>query len=401
MKRPGVTLLLAAALLAPQGGGASEKQDLDTLRGRIEQLRRDATRTQDSRAEAADQLKESEQAISATNRRLRETGQRLVKVRAELGALEAERRRLDGEIDAQRETAARLLHERYVSGERDALRVLLSGEDPARAARELHYFGYIARAQGEVIRTMRSQAEHLKSLADRTKAKSAELAALEESERAERGRLQSERKAHLGLVERLSAQLRSQQREIATLERNERRLTEVVERIARQLREKAERETRQRAAREAPKRDAVRSAKIPESAENAGVSSFSGGKLGLPVRGEIVGRFGAARAEGGPSWKGIFIRSAVGQEVRAAAAGRVVFADWMRGFGNLLILDHGQGYLSIYGNNESLLKQPGQAVKAGEAVATVGATGGVEQPGLYFEVRHQGRAVDPLTWLGR
>lgn len=391
-----LTLALAAPLIAV----GNDKQDLDSLRGRIEQLRRDASKTEGSRAEAADQLKDAEQAISATNRRLRETGQKLIKVRAELAALETERRKLEGEIDAHRDQVSRLLHERYVSGERDVARVLLSGEEPGKVARDLHYFGYLARAQGEVIRTMRTQAENLRSLAERTKGKSAELAALEAAERTERDRLQSERKSHRTLVDRLSAQLRGQQREIATLERNERRLAEVVERIARQLREKAEKD-RQKAARDAQKRDAVRSAKIPEATENAGVSSFGGGKLGLPVRGEIVGRFGAPRAEGGPSWKGIFIRSAVGQEVRAAAAGRVVFADWMRGFGNLLILDHGQGYLSIYGNNESLLKQPGQAVRAGESVATVGATGGVEQPGLYFEVRHQGRAVDPLIWLGR
>ena len=102
--------------------------------------------------------------------------------------------------------------------------------------------------------------------------------------------------------------------------------------------------------------------------------------------------------EGGGTSKGVFIRSAEGQPVRSVAAGRVVFADWMRGFGNLLILDHGETYLSVYGNNEALLKQPGDTVSAGEPIATVGSTGGSPETGLYFELRHLGKAFDPLRW---
>ena len=117
------------------------------------------------------------------------------------------------------------------------------------------------------------------------------------------------------------------------------------------------------------------------------------------MRGELASRFGNRRPEGGPSWKGLFIRSPSGQEVRAVAQGRVVFAEWMRGFGNLLILDHGDGYLSVYGNNEAVLKQVGDAVRAGEPVATTGASGGSAESGLYFETRHEGRPFDPLKWV--
>ena len=123
------------------------------------------------------------------------------------------------------------------------------------------------------------------------------------------------------------------------------------------------------------------------------------GQLRLPVRGELVGRYGAQRSEGTASAKGVFIRAPGGESVRAVATGRVVYVDWMRGFGNLLIVDHGDAYLSIYGNNESLLKQPGDAVTLGEAVATVGQSGGNEETGLYFELRHLGRPFDPLSWV--
>ena len=117
------------------------------------------------------------------------------------------------------------------------------------------------------------------------------------------------------------------------------------------------------------------------------------------MRGELTGRFGAPRIDGGPDFKGLFIRAPEGEPVRAVAAGRVVFADWMRGFGNLLIVDHGEGYMSIYADNETLLKQTGDRVDAGEVIATVGSTGGNEKSGLYFELRHLGKAFDPLRWV--
>jgi septal ring factor EnvC (AmiA/AmiB activator) len=123
------------------------------------------------------------------------------------------------------------------------------------------------------------------------------------------------------------------------------------------------------------------------------------GLLKLPVRGELMNRFGAPREEGGLSWKGLFIRAAEGAEVKVVAAGRVVFAEWLRGFGNLLIVDHGQGYMSLYSNNESLYKQPGEGVKAGDVIAAAGNSGGQADTGVYFELRHQGRPINPMAWV--
>jgi septal ring factor EnvC (AmiA/AmiB activator) len=123
------------------------------------------------------------------------------------------------------------------------------------------------------------------------------------------------------------------------------------------------------------------------------------GKLRLPVLGELIGRFGAPRGAAGTEAKGVFIRAPEGQPVRAVAGGQVVYADWMRGFGNLLIVDHGEAYLSIYANNDALLKQLGDLVAPGETLATTGASGGNEETGLYFELRHLGKAFDPLRWV--
>ena len=137
-------------------------------------------------------------------------------------------------------------------------------------------------------------------------------------------------------------------------------------------------------------------------ATQAGETQFGSlrGKLQMPIKGELFASFGARRADG-PSWKGLFIKAPEGAEVRAAAAGEVLFADWMRGFGNLLIVDHGGQYMTIYGNNQSVLKRPGDKVKAGDIIAAAGNSGGNEHSGLYFELRYQGRALDPLAWINR
>jgi septal ring factor EnvC (AmiA/AmiB activator) len=123
------------------------------------------------------------------------------------------------------------------------------------------------------------------------------------------------------------------------------------------------------------------------------------GQIGFPVRGELVGRFGAQRAQGGTRWRGVFIRARGGDDVVAVAAGEVVFSDWLRGYGNLIILDHGDDYLTIYGNNDALFKTVGERVGGGVPIASVGASGSGQESGLYFEIRHKGEPVDPMLWI--
>ena len=142
-----------------------------------------------------------------------------------------------------------------------------------------------------------------------------------------------------------------------------------------------------------------RNERVPEPQTLASAFSALRGQLALPVRGELSGRFGSPRSDGGLTWKGLFLAAKGGESVRAVAAGRVVYADWLRGFGNLLIVDHGENYMSLYGYNETLLKRVGDEVSGGDPVATVGNSGGGTESGLYFELRHQGKPFDPMTWI--
>jgi len=379
-RRIGLGLLLVPALALAQG----EAEKLEALRARIEGLRGKITESEESRTEVRDQLRDSERAISEANRALRTLAARRAAADDELKSLAKRSQALESEIGSRRETLGRLLTLRYVNGERSGLRLLLSGEEPGRIARELHYYGYISRAQTEFIDELRSRLARLKQLEADTRGRNAEIAAIESARRAERAALVRQQAEHRKVLARVSSQLREQRRQVKHLERDESRLSRLVEELRKLL-----------AA--APAR--LRNDKIPEP--GGADSSMTGIKPGirLPIRGELANRFGAQRSDGGPTWKGLFIRSPAGQEVRAVAPGRVVFADWLRGFGNLLIIDHGKSYLTIYGNNESVLKQVGDLVGTGEAVATVGASGGNMESGLYFEIRHEGKAFDPMRWV--
>ena len=182
--------------------------------------------------------------------------------------------------------------------------------------------------------------------------------------------------------------MRQQRQEVTRLQRNENRLANLVTKIARMLAQ--------------PKTSTLfRNDNLPDNRFDGKAFAELQGKLTLPVKGEITNKFGANRPDSTVAWKGLFIRTASGQEVKAVAAGRVVFADWLRGFGNLLIVDHGNAYMSLYGNNETLYKQVGDELRGGDTVAAVGNSGGNAESGLYFELRHESKPLDPLKWLAK
>lgn len=378
------TFSAAYVLGAAPPSPARPQAELDALRKQLEKLESDITRSEGTRNEVADRLRESERAISQTTRGLRELATQQAQIQSELRGYREQTSRLSEEIAGMEQELGRFLYARYIAGRQGPAALLLSGENPNRIARELHYFSYVSRAQAQLIDSLRADAARLSELERQTRVKAQELAALESRQRADRKRLIGERERRQIVLNQTAAEIGRQRREVETLKRNEQRLVRLIQQLAEAV----------KAAEAARRND-----KIPLAGGRGGVFSSLKGRLRLPVAGELIGRFGAPIGDGGVSSKGVFIRAPSGKEVHAVAGGRVVFADWMRGFGNLLIVDHGEGYMTIYGNNESLFKRPGDAVRTGDTVATVGSTGGSEESGLYFEIRHQGRAVDPMGWV--
>jgi len=363
-------LLLAASLVASSAPAASREEDLAALRSRISTLNA---------------------ALEADARRAKEEASRL----AERGS------GLERALADRRENLGRLLAARSMAGTPDLVRVLLSGEDAGDIARRLYYLEQVSLASARAISEFQRNLVDLGALRHQALERSARLAEIDAQRRSERQRVAAERRERARVHARVVAEVRASRRRMEVLRGDEARLSRVVEEIGRVL---------------ASRPGAGHSYADSSAASGSTSARFASqrGRLGLPVSGTIAPRAAPpSRSRGrelatdseNPTHhsgeKGIFIRAGEGQPVRAIASGRVVFADWMRGFGNILILDHGESYLSVYGNAEALLKQVGESVRPGEQIATVGLSGGNEESGLYFELRHLGRAFDPLQWMRR
>lgn len=428
---------------APASPEISEKQaDLGELRGRIESLRKDLSASEENRADAADRLRESETRISRLQRELHELEQQRGQLQKKLQNLEKQSQELAATLSQQQNQLDQLLYRQYLRGAPDSLQLLLNGDDPNQMARDLHYLSAIAMARAELMNEVSVTLEKKKALAADARERADEIREVEAQQRQRHADLQKQREERQTLYAQVSDKVKAQRKQIGNLRQDERRLTELIDRLSKILAAQAAQaakaareaeaaraaeaarkaetarlaeaarqkekprarpgeETRE-APRPAPASEPVRSKAVEAENHHEPAASDGGfvrqkGNLRLPVRGAVAGRFGSPR-DGGGTWRGVFIKAGAGSDVKAVASGRVVFAEWMRGFGNLLIVDHGDSYLSIYGNNDSLLKQVGQGVKGGETVATVGNSGGNPDSGLYFEIRHQGQPVDPMKW---
>lgn len=391
-----LALWLPAAALAIPAAKDARQTELKGLQSRIGALRSELAKSEESKAYASDQLRETELAISKANRRLRELAASRTTVQGELAELENQSRRLGRQIEGQQAQLSRLLHRHFTHGENanDALHLLIAGRDPNQAARDRYFLERLSRAKAGLIADLRKAAVEKKQLAAAAQEKHAELAEIEKHHRESRGALVAQQKQRQAMLSRIAGKIRSQQREIGALQKDEKRLAKLIEGLSRIV----QKQKAGRPAKAAPPPPGRPSAG-PDLSKAKGAFAARKGALRLPAQGAIAHRFGTARADSGTTWKGLFIRAAEGAEVKAVAQGLVVFSDWLRGFGNLLILDHGDGFLSVYGNNQSLLREPGVRVGEGEAVATVGNSGGNPESGLYFELRYQGQAFNPMKWV--
>jgi septal ring factor EnvC (AmiA/AmiB activator) len=393
-------LLLPASVLAV---GEREKTRLESVREQRATLERQLKETEASLTAAADQLRDTEKAISVTARKLRALGEDLAEARTELATHERELKRLETQTAARQAQLARLLRYQFRPQEADALSILLAGGDPNATARDRYFLTLLSRAKADLIADLRHDAAETKRLASVVQQRGEKLAELARHEEAERANLRQRQQERQTVLTKISGQIKAQRKEIETLKQNEQRLGNLIAALAKKA---AQTRSTRPVKPEKPPR-----AGLPPPAQTAPTiradpTGASGdfarlrGRLLQPVRGTVSGRFGARRDDGQSIWKGLFIRAADGADVRAVAGGVVVFADWLRGYGNLLIIDHDDDFLSVYGNNQTLLADVGQKVGAGKAVATVGASGGQAESGLYFELRHRGQAFDPGKWLG-
>jgi septal ring factor EnvC (AmiA/AmiB activator) len=365
---------------------ASQQEELENLRNRIADVQREMDKTSESKTEAADALRESERAISNSNRKLAELAALQRAADQKLNILQGKQVKLNADMAGQQALLGKLLYQQYLGGKHEYLKLLLNNQDPNQVARDLRYYQYIARGRATWLANLRKSLAELDAISMSTRDQRAELASLREEQTVQKNTLEKEQHARQRMLSKISQQLHRQRREITRLQRDESRLAQLVDKLTKMLAE--------------PKSKSLfRNDNLPDNRFDGSPFDQLKGKLTLPVKGEITNRFGTPRPDSRVRWKGLFLRTSSGQAVKTIAAGRVVFADWLRGFGNLMIIDHGKGYMSLYGNNETLYKQVGDVLRGGDTIATVGNTGGNEDFGLYFELRHESKPLDPMKWM--
>lgn len=396
------------------------KQALTEVQQRLESLKKELDNSQEAHKDAADALKDSEVAISEANKKLYEIDHKQQQNKKTLSQLESDLKSSNQALSQQQKLLSSQLYQQYIHGQQGYVQIILQSEHPSEIARDVHYYSYIASARAALIKKMQSSLTKISKLNDQTASALKDVAELKQKKIDERRVLESQKQAKSKVVQTLSQQIASQRGEIKKLSRNEKMLSQLVQRLAKIIPAKPKRIVSKPTPPNVTNTKNIASSNTDESnkpgkgavANNANLSNnttpsneFSGtnfaalkGKLRLPVRGEVSNRFGASREDSGISWKGLFIKASEGAEVKSVANGRVVFADWLRGFGNLIIVDHGDGYMSLYGNNQALLKPVGESVKAGDTIAAVGNSGGNASNGLYYELRRQSRPFDPLSW---
>ena len=389
------------------------KESLSSIHERIEKLKKDLDQTKEAHADVADALKKSEKAISETNRKLFEIKQDHQKYSETLQSLQQKKLSLETTLGQQKAQISKQLYEQYVHGETQYLPIILDAKNPSEISRQLQYLSYVGHARSDLIDSMQHNLGKVTKLNEETASTLKQVAELKNQQEAAKHNLEKEKENKAKVLEKLSSKIDAQRNEISKLKRDEKNLSELVEKLAKAAQTKAspkklttstsksdQTSVATRTEEKVPSQPitVAKNETLPSAGFDGGDFSALRGKLHLPVRGEVSNRFGATREDTGVTWKGLFIRSAEGSEVKSIANGKIVFADWMRGFGNLLIIDHGDGYMSLYGNNQALLRKMGDNVKSGDTIASVGNSGGNETAGLYYELRKQSKPFDPMSW---
>ena len=376
MDRRSQTLtVLAAIWLIGTGawGQPDEERALEAVRQEIQALEQRLKRQTTQRDTELAVLREAELKVAAASEELARIRASLREQRAKRAELAAESEQAATRLDGERAMLARQVRVSYMTGREELFKLLLSQESPATLGRMLVYYDYFNRARSARISAVGAELAHLAVLAVDSGRVEQELERLLAAQAREIEAQEASRTERRRALERLETSIAAGGGEIESLKREEARLTALVMELAELM------------------------AGFPEGAEQP-FASFRG-RLAWPVQGRLTRRYGELR-DGGPlRWNGVLLAADAGTPVRAVYHGRIAFSDWLPGLGLLIIIDHGDGYMSLYGHNEALLREPGEWVAPGDAIAQVGDSGGQAQAGLYFEIRHNGAPVDPGPWI--
>lgn len=393
--------LLAITLFVVAGGAyaaSDNAQRLDNVREEIEYLSADLSAKKASREEIYDQLKTQSRKISDLNRELRELQQQiddknqtLQQLRDAAGIKEAEQKKQLDALYNQMRAA-------FINAEPSYLEMLLNQQDIATISRGSTYFRYFHEARKTQLDSINQILIQLNEEQKNVLLAQQSLEAAMAEQEIKQQALQLEADKRKTTLAALDKTISGQGAKLSALKDEEKNLQALLDRLAREREQRLAQQKAEQQKQVQQKQKTAAVTNLPAPKPNTPFSRLTG-KLNWPVNGKLLARYGSPRNLGKLKWQGIVIDSQTGNDVRATAAGRVVFADWLRGFGLLVIIDHGEQYMTLYGNNESLLKAAGETVQAGEVIAQSGEQGIRGLTGLYFEIRHRGAPTNPIKWL--
>lgn len=406
--------LLALALLAGPVLGQNNPRDaekkLQQLRGELKTVSQERRQLEGQRGEATQQLREADQKVARSGRAMAEAEAAVRREQQALAELQQRKAALESGLAQQRQQLAGLLRGAYQLGNHAPLKLLLSQDRVADANRQLAYHRYLQRERASAIASLTADLQALTSTEQQILARSKELEQARDRQRQQAAALAQDRRQRASVVAELDQRYQSRSEREKALSQDARSLERLLSNLrAAAARAEAERRAAARRAAAAQNRPATTGTGAARSGNSAGktpprvVANAPAprvGGLGWPLSGNLLARYGG-RLPDGRSSSGVLIGAPAGTTVNAVADGTVVFSDWMTGYGMILIVDHGNGYMSLYAHNDTLLRDAGARVRRGEAVAKVGNSGGQGVSALYFELRRNGQPVDPTTWLQR
>ncbi len=379
---------------------AQEKKRVEgqqaNVRKRLSSLEAELQAKEAQSEETSRELQKADQAISKANRRLRELDQKRKALEAEIQNLRRSSSAVAVDLKDAESTVSVIARAQYLNSRRNVWQSLIDGTNPNSLAADSGKLRYLARAQDRAIDTLSKRHHRILNVTEERDRQHRELARIEDDEKKERQELLKDKRNRQVALTKLHNEIKTQQANIERLKKDQRRLANLIEQIDKRI------EKQRLADAESAKKRHKGHTSSRETQPYRGKSFASlKGKLTVPVHGTVVARYGQARGQRGTTWQGIRYRAKEGSDVMACAPGKVVFSDWLRGFGNLIIIDHGNTYMSVYANNESIFKNVGDVVKQGETIGSVGSSGGANEPGLYFELRYRSKPINPRNWLKR
>jgi septal ring factor EnvC (AmiA/AmiB activator) len=370
-------LLLAPAMPFAQDADLTQikERELEQVRDKISALKASMDRRAAERDRLATDLQNSEVAIAEKRATVKDLERQRDYSRRRKAEIEVQLEKREAELRAESDQLAAQVSAAYTSGNQERLKLLLNQDDPATLGRLMTYYRYLSDHRGDNIAAVNNRIAELATLRAEAAAEAARLESLAASRQAELAQLDGAQQDRQALLASLKARLAEEGSEVERLAAEEKDLARLIAELTSILSD------------------------YPITSEEP-FSAYQG-RLTWPVAGSLIHDFGQPRAGGGVKWNGVVLAAPRGRDVRSIYHGRVVFADWLSGMGLLVIVDHGEGYLSLYGYNETTLKSAGDWVAPGDVIATVGDSGGRPQTGLYFEVRQGTRPLNPRQWVSR